>query len=195
MVHLSETSEFMDTYSNFQPTGFDIRGLRLADQQNWFVLPLTHTPACADVLERSNWDTAVSWFDALDDTQDEPAYEIHYFGHYLSNFEIILVNPDREDACRLACEIVSSLADYPVLDDENFSSLEWEEFEEWALGHVKWVVQSEGAIPGNLWSILSDSFCLHSLCDKLEWSPQDRTPENEDITGALVELGMVQEDK
>ena len=195
MVHLSETSEFMDTYSNFQPTGLDIKGLNLKDQQNWYVLPVQRTRD-SETLETSNWHTAISLLDALDDTSDETPYETHSFGHWACGwFEIILINPNNDDACKLACEIVSSLADYPVLDDEHYSSLEWDDFEESAVRTIEWIVQNENAIPGNQWSELSSSFCLSKLCGELEWWPNDRTPSDEEIISALVELNMVQEDK
>lgn len=195
MVHLSDTADFMATYSTFQPTGFDIKGLNLSEQQDWFVLPVTRNRD-SEALERSNWESSVSWLDTLDDTLDEPAYETHSFNHWGCGwFEIILINPNRDDACKVACEIVSSLEDYPVLDDELFSTMEWEEFEDWATDHVRWTVEREGAIDGAEWSILSDSFCLHSLAEKLNWSPQDRTPDDDDIIDAVVSLGMTGVDK
>ncbi len=114
----------MQTYSEFQPTGFDRKGLGVEDHQDWMVAPVA-TSRDAGCLQRSNWEVVTSELAKVD--PEGLDHEVHRFGHWANGwFEICLVRPG--SACDGICEgWESALADYPVADDDHFSNLETEE--------------------------------------------------------------------
>ena len=114
----------MKTYAEFQPTGFDPKGLALDDKQNWIVVSCG-TNRDADCLTRSNFIAALEILGG--ESED---VEVHRFGHWACGwFEIIIVRPD-SPAAKEAEEIEAALENYPVLDDTAFSELETEEADE-----------------------------------------------------------------
>jgi hypothetical protein len=111
----------MDTYKTFRPTQFDPAGLGLADQGHWLVAPVGQTRD-SGCLEKSNFRCTLAALGGESDT-----VEVHRFGHWGPGwFEIIIIDP--ADAARVAIaeDIERALADYPVVDEEDFSNLEWE---------------------------------------------------------------------
>ena len=119
----------MRPYSEFAPTGCDLRGLnahRMADGNggDWLVAPCT-TDRDADALQRSNWAVMTEELDRLD--PDCADHETHSFGHWACGwFEIAIVRPGSK--CAETCEAFeSALSDYPVLSDDHFSDLEHQE--------------------------------------------------------------------
>lgn len=113
----------METYSEFQPTGFDPSGIGLEDQQDWLVVPVARNRD-SDCLAESNFACALK--DLGGEGED---VQVHRFGHWANGwFEIIIVRPG-SDAEKKAEEIESALADYPVLDDDDFYNREQEEAE------------------------------------------------------------------
>lgn len=118
----------LQSYAEFQPTGFDARGAFLDDdRQSWLVAPVSQTRD-SECLSRSNFTEAEKAFEEID--ADSHDHETHRFGHWGPGwFEIILVRPT--SPCHaLALELAESLADYPVLDEEAFSELEYDEAHE-----------------------------------------------------------------
>lgn len=114
----------MQTYSQFRPTGFDCRGLGLPDQQDWLVLPISQTRDSGP-LEQSNFAIALKELGGESET-----VEIHRFGHWGPGwFEILLIDPKNAKAVKIAEEIESSLESYPVLDENDYSHREYEEFQ------------------------------------------------------------------
>ncbi len=110
----------MQTYKQFKPTGFDCKGLGLEDRQDWLVSLSRNRDS--DVLTESNFAVALDTMGGESDT-----VEVHRFGHWACGwFEIILVCPGTS-AAKEAEEIETSLADYPVLDESDFSDRESEE--------------------------------------------------------------------
>ena len=108
----------MRTYSEFQPTGFDPRGLGLEDQQDWLVLPCGRNRDSGP-LDESNFHSALKSLGGESET-----VEVHRFGHWACGwFEIIVVHPDRASEAE---KIEGALADYPVLDDSDYSEREWD---------------------------------------------------------------------
>lgn len=110
----------MQLYRDHRPTAFDWKGA--------FGLPGDHfVPAVIQTrdsgpLELSNF---AAFGKALNAAGIE--YETHRFGHWGPGwYEIYLVTPT--DAAReLIEELEGALADYPVLDDDDFSAREYEE--------------------------------------------------------------------
>jgi hypothetical protein len=122
----------MERYSGFQPTAFDCKGLALDNQQGWFVVPVARNRD-SEVLAESNFAATVK---ALRKTGPEASdgeegdWEIHRFGHWANGwFEIIVVREGTE-AFKVAEEIEGALADYPVLDESDYSERECEAAEE-----------------------------------------------------------------
>lgn len=85
----------------------------------------------SDHLEASNFAQAVEMLEAVD-TEDGD-FQVYRFGHFLVGWvESILVRPGSE--CEEVCEdIVERLENYPVLNEEDFSRREWEDYlESWS---------------------------------------------------------------
>jgi len=56
-----------------------------------------------------------------------PCYRHEYFGGAFGRGEWLFVNPDCHEAVDTAREILERYADYPVIDDEEYARVEWEE--------------------------------------------------------------------
>lgn len=109
----------MKLYRAFRPTPCDPAGLALDDRQDWLVAPVIRTRD-SSVLQESNFASALK---ALGGESDN--VEVHRFGHWGPGwFEIIIVRPG-SPAERIADDIERALADYPVLDDMDFSDREY----------------------------------------------------------------------
>ena len=82
----------------------------------------------SDLLTESNWDTALTMLGGESDS-----VVIHRFGHWACGWwEALCVTPNTA-AYIIGEDIVKSLADYPVLDEEDWSQREDEEAQQvWA---------------------------------------------------------------
>ncbi len=115
----------MQKYKEFSPTQFDSKGLLgeyhgIAD---YLVIPVMHTRDSRP-LDESNFATALDMLGG----EDGEDVQVHRFGHWGPGwFEIVLINPLRDDLVKVGEEIEASLADYPALNDEDFSNREWEQ--------------------------------------------------------------------
>lgn len=108
----------MKRYRDYAPTAFDCKGLGLPDRQDWLVAPVIRTRD-SGVKAESNFEAALKILGG-----ESKAVEVHRFNHWGPGwFEIILVHPSRE---REVEDIERSLENYPLLDDEDFSSREYE---------------------------------------------------------------------
>jgi hypothetical protein len=117
----------MQLYDKFAPTGFDPKGLALYDQQDWLVAPCGRNRD-SGLLDRSNFKALENLLEA---TPNED-WELHRFGHWACGwFEIIIVRPG-SPAETIAREVESALDNYPVLNDEDYSTAVYEaESEYW----------------------------------------------------------------
>lgn len=121
-IELTE-SDFV-RFADFRPTAFDCRGLGVPDEQaEWLVVPMAHQPKIADLMEISNWEAVTKTIREAD--PDGTSHDTHYFGHWTSDFEIIVVRPGSA-AHQAAAECMCALADYPVLDEIDLSAREYE---------------------------------------------------------------------
>lgn len=110
-------------YKDWAPTQFDTKGLGMPDRQDWLVCPVMHTRDSGP-LDESNFHSTLKSLGGESD-----AVEVHRFGHWGPGwFEVILVSPD--GPIKDLGEIVCSLADYPVLDEHDFSVREQEAADE-----------------------------------------------------------------
>lgn len=114
----------MQTYSEYQPTGFDRRGAFLHDQGKWLVAPVGLNRDSGE-LEQSNFAVAIKMLGGESDQ-----VQIHRFGHWACGwFEIIIVDPD-SDKVSILTDMENSLSDYPVLDEEDYSQREYDSINE-----------------------------------------------------------------
>jgi hypothetical protein len=115
----------METYSKFRPTQFD-HHIMVDSQENWLVAPVAHNRD-SDVLTESNWNTFLKWIGPESDNR----YQIHRFNHWGPGwFEIILINQNCAELVKIGEEAESALANYPVLDDMDYSEREQAEANE-----------------------------------------------------------------
>ena len=115
----------MIPYARWSPTAFDHAGAFLPDRQEWFVVPVIRTRD-SGVLEISNFECAWSRIEDASVRDDTLSCESHRFGHWGPGwFEVILVRPGSHCATE-AQQIADALADYPALDEDDYSSREWE---------------------------------------------------------------------
>jgi len=92
----------------------------LDDRQDWLVLPVSQTRDSGE-LDQSNFAQALELLGGESET-----VEVHRFGHWGSGwFEIIIVRPYSK-AHPLALIIEERLADYPVLNEEDYSQREFD---------------------------------------------------------------------
>ena len=122
----------MIPYREFAPTDFDQAGLNAhdmgtdedPDRSEWLVAQVSRTRDSGPLSE-SNFDAFLSIVGGESDD-----VEVHRFGHWGPGwFEIILVRPGTKAAAE-AERAEASLADYPVLDEMDYSAREREEEEE-----------------------------------------------------------------
>lgn len=114
----------MQTLKEYQPTGFDLKGVGSNESnKNWLVLPVIQTRD-SEALELSNFESALKILGG-----ESENCEVMRFGHWGPGwFEIIVINPAIPELLAKAEDIERGLADYPVIDEENFSEKETEEF-------------------------------------------------------------------
>lgn len=96
----------IDSYSNFIGN--------IDEVKNWFVF-LSQTRD-SDLLTRNNFKNAL-----LSLGGESKSIQVHRFGHWGCGwFEQILINPENTEAVNKAELILSSLADYPLLDESDY---------------------------------------------------------------------------
>ena len=116
----------MAKYKDFAPTCFDQQGYMLENRQDWYVLPVGRNRD-SGILTESNFQTATEILGG----ERTNIMEIHRFGHWgIGWFEIIIVNPRAGKTMRKAINIEENLADYPILDESDWSAREWGAMEE-----------------------------------------------------------------
>lgn len=104
----------MKPYKEHRPTQFDSH-IELENREDWLVLPVSRTRDSGP-FSNSNFEMALK---LLGGESDE--VEVHRFGHWGPGwYEIILVKPDAK-AEKEARDIETALANYPVLDDNDYS--------------------------------------------------------------------------
>jgi hypothetical protein len=133
-MNLNELAlEHCQRYGKFSPTGFDSEGAFLPDRQEWLVAPVSRNRDSGSI-SHSNFDAAIKILDGESDT-----VEVHRFGHWGPGwFEIILVNPEDEVVMEKLGGIITSLENYPLLDEDDCSNREFEEAcEAWGNTSIK----------------------------------------------------------
>lgn len=96
-----------------------------AEEMAMLVLPYTFCPNVADILDTSNWETIKRELSEVD--PDGTDHKVASFGHWATPYDLMLVKAGTE-AHRIAEKLMSRYADYPVLDESDFSERESEAF-------------------------------------------------------------------
>lgn len=115
----------MSTYTHWAPTVMDRSGAFMEPNDprlNWIVA-ISNTPKIATILDQLNYDIFLEEMEKCR-TRTE-TFEEQYIGHWATDIEIILVNPNSK-AGRKAKELIQSLEDYPLLDEDRYSEKRWE---------------------------------------------------------------------
>lgn len=110
------------------PTAFDSDANYFGEHPtNMLVCPCSRTRDSGP-LARSNFDEALSLLGGESET-----VQVHSFNHWACGwYELILIDPKDTNAVAIGEEIERRLEDYPVLNEEAYSNLEWNEaIEHW----------------------------------------------------------------
>lgn len=116
--------EELPTFAQFRPTQFDPPGVG-SDETNadWRILPVIQTRDSGP-LEESNFYSSLK---LLGGESEETGVEVHRFGHWGPGwFEIIAIRPTERNL-EIAGSIVCALADYPILEYDDYSLREWQD--------------------------------------------------------------------
>lgn len=161
----------LQTYREFQPTGFDQSGAFLDSvRQDWLVAPCSINRD-SDALTKSNWEQQLAALPA-DELDDESiTWERHSFNHWACGwFEIVICKPGT-DAARICEQLSERLEDYPFLDESDYSRIEHDEFLEswasWAHGDFARECQRVFDLSDSARDLLDDSpdECLEYWCE------------------------------
>lgn len=146
-------------------------------------------------------ETVAAFAERLDAAREQGDYTTHYFGHWTSDFKIAIVRPGSQ-CHRVAVEIELALADYPVLDDSDFSRRECEAQYESVLSelHRLELERNDEALSDDAINELADQICQQASdnecmnradvekalskfgwteCDDSVWRPDSETEEME----------------
>jgi len=206
----------MQLYQDFAPTPMDRVGMPVRGEDNpnmydkWFVLPTMRTRD-SSLLAESNWDAAIASLEKRGDEQaDEEGYDDFTtlsFGHWACGwFEIIVAKP-LTPAAKIAKDIDAALANYPVLDDADYYKRESDAHHDDVYNHcfdminnifcndldVCKLEDAFGQCSSDIVGVgLVDGWDPHAVAEKTQWNYDDRTPDDEKIFDALIELSFLQ---
>ncbi len=96
-----------------------------ADELAMLVLPYTYCPNVADLLDESNWECIKRELAAVD--PDSTDHKVASFGHWATPYDLMLVKAGSK-AHAAAERLMSRYANYPVIDESDFSERETEAF-------------------------------------------------------------------
>lgn len=93
------------------------------DREGWLVFLGQHRDS--DTVQRSNFRSALK---ALGGEDDAAGVAVERFNHWAVGWtEAILIRPDAAEKIAEAERITAKLEDYPVVDEDDLSELEWDE--------------------------------------------------------------------
>lgn len=93
-----------------------------AEERAMLVVPFTYCPNVSEILDDSNWESLQQGLAEADPTGDD--YQVCSFSHWATPYKFLTVRPGSK-AHAEAERCVAAMADYPVLDDEDFSEREY----------------------------------------------------------------------
>ena len=180
-------------FKDYQPSAFDSNSNYISwDRETednvaeWFVVPLIKTRD-SRLLEQSNFETATKLLHGESDN-----VMILNFGHWsCGHYDLILVKPDTPEQ-QILEDMIEQLDNYPVLDDQHYSELEFNATHE----NIKSEIPSDlitdldiDTITDKVYSWLSDNndSSLENVDDNGGY------PDTDAVTEALEALGLYSE--
>lgn len=105
---------------------YNYMGDTMPEREQWLVGPVSNNRD-ADLMTVSNWEIGLRLLGGEGEN-----LEIHRFAHWaIGWFELILIRPGTKQH-EIALQIETNLMDYPILDDEDLSQREFEDYcESW----------------------------------------------------------------
>lgn len=111
-MNLSDHAAELPRFKDYRPTQFD--GHIRVDEIEEFIVVIERNRD-SNILDNCNFEEVLKHFGG----ETPERVEVHRFGHWGCGwFELLLVHPDLAEK---AAEVVCSLANYPVWDDEAYS--------------------------------------------------------------------------
>jgi hypothetical protein len=111
----------MQTYSEFRPSQYDVKGLGLEDRQDWLV-PDVFQNRDSPFWQEANFEAFKRELERIDPEHTD--WELHRFGHWGNGwFELFIVRAGSE-AAKKAEKMADALSDYPILDEHLHSEYE-----------------------------------------------------------------------
>lgn len=106
-----------------RPDGF-VMHENMDDQMDWITSTEIQINRDSDELTESNWQVFI---DGLEKTNSED-YRILRFGHFACGwYEIVILKPNSA-SYDFYVQCLETLEDYPILDEDHFSALQYENF-------------------------------------------------------------------
>ena len=94
------------------------------DRPDWVIVTTRNRDS--NLLDESNWDAFIS---ALGGESETVAIERS--SHFLCGWvEYMVIDPTATDKLEIANKLLERMEDYPVLDEEDFSSREWDNYQD-----------------------------------------------------------------
>lgn len=156
------------------------------DWGNWLVCPAV-TNRDADTLTRSNWESMVK---ALEEAEPEGADDWRTIeeSHWACGWVRLAVVRPGSKCAEVAQEIADGLEDYPIVDEDHFGRLEWDEYteawEDWGWKDFAARLRDEFELPERVTMRLfdADAGLLREFYEELRPNGEFYTPDGSGVT-------------
>lgn len=146
------------------------------------------------LLDKSNEVQIKKALDAFPEEQVMPFGANHWLCGYVDGFSVLVYDSEGNltPAFTELCKLAASLADYPILNEEHFSSMEYEE--------TIINIENEGerlfddTIPGG-WAEKVFSWLWEHNQGAVESGEHGACPSKDDIKEALIDLGLIEDNE
>tara|TARA_Y100001938_G_scaffold5948_1_gene7433 strand:+ start:384 stop:1229 length:846 start_codon:yes stop_codon:yes gene_type:complete len=130
MENLEQIKNSLQTFGEFQPTEYDRKGKGADfDNRDWLVSSI-QLNRDSGLIEKSNFETYIKGLTDIEPEGDH--WQIHRFGHWACGwFEVVILNPIDSLVLDQALQDQLSLTDYPILNEDHFSNMQLESFNDW----------------------------------------------------------------
>lgn len=175
-------NDIFPKYREHSPTQFD-HNIDI-DRSEWYLMPVSRTRD-SGILENCNFDEFLEGLGGESET-----VELRRFGHWGPGwYEIIIVDPSDEKALAEAYDMANRLENYPILNEDKLSELEWDAAcEEWLEAKNDIVIAVENAIDN--WEPHSDYFV-----SRLNYLPESLTLADPDLAEKFTDKYFGDENK
>lgn len=157
-----------------------------AEERAMLVLPYTFCPNVADLLDTSNWECIKRELAAVD--PDGNDHKVASFGHWATAYDLMLVRAGSK-VHEVAERLMARYANYPVLDESDFSDRETQAFSDDLTRCLNGLtIEVNGVELGNEGPEYDALFCALDR-DMNEQENQDSC-DRSDVEEALRDLGF-----